>query len=61
MWRECYTFPQSQKRTSKEGEVIQNNHLLEKRSFNITKELAYIIKTFEDFRLIALTPCTISF
>ena len=25
---------------------------LEKRSFNITKELAYLIKTFEDFRLV---------
>lgn len=24
--------------------------MLEKRSFNITRELAYLIKTFEDFR-----------
>lgn len=31
----------------------QNCAWLEKRSFNITKELAYLIKTFEDFRLVA--------
>jgi hypothetical protein len=28
------------------------NHLLEKRSFNITKHLGHIIKVFEDFRLV---------
>ncbi|KXK09244.1 MAG: hypothetical protein UZ20_WS6002000645 [candidate division WS6 bacterium OLB21] len=32
--------------------VIIKNLMLEKRSFNITKELAFLIKTFEDFKLI---------
>lgn len=27
--------------------------MLEKRSFNITKELAYLVNTFEDFSLVA--------
>lgn len=30
-----------------------NYRLLEKRSFNITKELGFLINTFEDFSLVA--------